>query len=50
MMEGYLKAIIGAGFGWLVSYLTVQAFNTNFQAMHLIPVIAFGYAAYTSNF
>jgi hypothetical protein len=49
-MEGYLKAIIGAGFGWLVSFLTVLAFDTNFQAIHLIPVIAFAYAAYTSNF
>jgi len=49
-MEGYLKAINGAGFGWLISFLTVQAFDTNFQAIHLIPVIAFAYAAYTSNF
>jgi len=49
-MEGYIKAIIGAGFGWLVSYLTVEAFNTNFQPIHLIPIIAFSYAAYTSNF
>jgi hypothetical protein len=49
-MEGYIKAIIGAGFGWFISFLIVQAFHTNFQAIHIIPVIAFSYAAYTSNF
>ena len=49
-MEGYLKAIIGAGFGWLVSFLIVQAFDTSLQLIHLIPIVAFSYAAYTSKY
>ena len=49
-MEWYLKAIIVAGFGWLVSFLIVQAFDTNFQLIHLIPIVAFSYAAYTSKY